>query len=210
MIPVSPKNEPTLPEFDFAMRVRQPGVAWLAAQGIPMSGPIPTGTKVRSYWRECLPFLYRSYGGICAYLGVFVMREAGGISVDHYVAKSKIAGQTYEWSNYRLASAKMNSRKRDYSTVLDPFTLAPDTFLLELITGHIFVNPALPTQARKAAQMTIDRLKLDKPCREMRARYFGKYLALRGADNKSRIAAATWLKSESPFVFYEAQRQDLL
>lgn len=210
VIPVSPKSEPRPPVFDFDAKVRKPGVAWLTSEGIPMSGPIPKGKKAPPYWRACLPHLHHEYGGICAYLCVYVERCSGGVSVDHYVAKSNFAGHTYEWSNYRLASATMNARKRDYSTVLDPFTLTPGTFQLELITGHIFVKPGLPPAARTAAQATIDRLNLDRPCREMRARHYTQYLALRGANSRPNPAAIAWLRSHSPFVFQEAQRQGVL
>jgi len=210
LIPVAPRSEPKPPGFDFDARVRRPGAAWLAAEGLDTNAPLPSGKKVPPLWRECLPHLHHEYGGICAYLCVYVERCSGGATVDHYVAKSKLAGQTYEWSNYRLASATMNARKRDYSTVLDPFTLTPGTFQLELITGHIFVNPELSPAARQAAQATIERLKLDKPCREMRARHYSQYLALRGAGEEPSPAALSWLRSQSPFVFSEAQRQGVL
>lgn len=124
------------------------------------------------------------------------------------MAKSKLAGQAYEWSNYRLASTTMNSRKRDYSTVLDPFTIAADTFHLELITGRIYPNPALPPAQQTAARRTIRRLKLDKPCREMRARRYSDYVAL--VQNGPNSAAVEQLRRYSPFVWYEANRQGLL
>lgn len=210
MIPVSPKSEPKAPVFDFDAKVRKPGVAWLTAEGIAMNDPLPKGKKAPPHWRKCLPQLHHEYGGICAYLSVYVEQCSGGVSVDHYVAKSKLAGQTYEWANYRLASATMNARKRDYSTVLDPFTLSPGTFYLELITGHIFVNPELSEQARKTAQATIERLHLDRPCREMRARHYSQYIELRGAGAEPNPAAINWLRRYSPFVFREAQRQGVL
>lgn len=204
MIPVTPQPEPG----GFDADVRQPGLAWLKASGIATGAPIPKGTKPPRHWRKCLPELHSAYEGICAYLCVHIERCAGGISVDHYIAKSKLAGEAYEWSNFRLASLAMNSRKRDYSTVLDPFLLQPDTFFLELVTGRIYANPSLDPAVRTSADETIRRLGLDKPCREMRARRYSDYVALvRNGPNADAVAQ---LQRYSPFVWYEASRQGLL
>ena len=74
MIPVSPKKEPG----DFDANVRQPGLAWLAAEGIALNGPIPKGKKAPPHWRKCLGKLHKKYGGVCAYLCVHVERCTGG------------------------------------------------------------------------------------------------------------------------------------
>lgn len=197
MIPVVPQPEPA----DFDVKVRQPGNAWLAGKGIAMNAPLPKGTDPHPYWRKCLEELHRSYGGICAYLAVHVERATGAASVDHYVAKSALAGDTYEWSNYRLACLAMNARKRAFDDVLDPFALPADVFHLELITGRIYVNPALANaQLVGDAQATIDRLKLDNGInREIRARHFDEYL--------QQLRPAGLLARYSPFVWAEAQRQ---
>lgn len=205
MIPVRAQPEP--PHFD--AYVRQPGLAWLNGAGIALSRRIPPKTMVPPLWRLALDDLHARYQGVCAYLCVFVERCTGGVSVDHYVAKSRAAGQAFEWANYRLACTTMNSRKRDYSTVLDPFTLAPDTFFLELITGRIYPNPAISVAQRRAARVTIRRLGLDGGlCREMRARRYSDYLTLRGR-RRSRAAEAN-LRRYAPFLWYEADRQGLL
>lgn len=198
MIPVAAKPEPS----DFDARVRQPGLAWLAANGIPLNKKLPPKTLLGAYWRRCLDDLHTSYGGICSYLCVFVERCTGGVSVDHLVPKSRRAGLAYEWSNYRLACMAMNAAKRDYEDVLDPFSLAPETFHLELVTGRIFPNPALTGAAASAAKDCVDRLGLDEPePRRMRVRHFQDYLAHRSTD---------FLRRYSPFVWYEANRQGLL
>lgn len=116
VIPVRPADAP--PDFD--ARVRQPGLRWLEAHGISLDTRLEPGTKIHPYWRECLDDLHTSYDGICAYLCVFVERCTGGASTDHFVAKSTMAGLAYEWSNYRLACATMNARKRDFEGMLDP------------------------------------------------------------------------------------------
>ncbi len=203
MIPVKLQGEPKT----FAKRVRAPGVSWLKTNSVAANGPVPKGLKLPPYWRECLKDLHDSYDGVCAYICVYIERCVGGTSVDHFVAKSKAPHQAYEWDNYRLACTTMNSRKRDYSTVLDPFTLPPDTFHLELVTGRIYPNPTLSAGDKAKANETIRRLKLDDPCREIRSRRYDDYLGLR-RDNQT--AAESHLRRYSPFIWYEAKRQGLL
>ncbi len=200
MIPVHQQPEPAT----FDAQVRTPGLAYLAEMAYALNLPLPPNATIEPYWRgACLTDLHRAYGGICAYLCVFVERCSGGMSVDHFVAKSANAGLAYEWSNYRLACSIMNSRKRDYSDVLDPFALAHSLLMLQLSTGHIYPNPKLQVVARRIVEQTIERLGLDDPiCREMRARWFQEYLEYQ--------LPSAYLKSKSPFVWYEAKRQGLL
>jgi uncharacterized protein (TIGR02646 family) len=205
MIPVTPRPEP--PRFD--ERVRRPGRNWLEQQAIPLDTRLEPGTKLHPYWRECLDDLHTSYGGVCAYLCIYVERCAGGASTDHFVAKSKRADLAYEWSNYRFACSMMNSRKRDFEDVLDPFSLAPDTFRLELSLGRIYPNPDLPEPDREAARGTIMRLDLDHDrCREMRRRRWHDYVAARGPIKNPPLEDQ--LRCYSPFVWLEARRQELL
>lgn len=200
MIPVTAQPEP--PAFD--VDVRQKGLAHLIdTYGFPLNRPLPPKAKIKPYWRACLTDLHQAYGGVCAYLGVFFERVMGGGSVDHFIAKSTCAGPAYEWSNYRLACSTMNSRKREYSNVLDPFSLAPDLFRLQLSTGRIYPNPHLAAQPMRIVEETIERLGLDDPqCRELRARWYQDYLEHRLPPH--------YLKQKSPFVWYEANRQGLL
>jgi uncharacterized protein (TIGR02646 family) len=205
VIPVRPVNAPR----DFEERVRQPGLRWLETHGIPLETRLESGTNIHPYWRECLDELHTSYDGVCAYLCVFVERCTGGASTDHFVAKSRMAGLAYEWSNYRLACTTMNARKRDFEGVLDPFALAPDTFRLELVTGRIYPNPEQPEPECRVAQSTIDRLGLDDAgCRQMRARRFLDYVMTRGAQPTPPVEAQ--LRRYSPFLWLEAKRQGLL
>jgi uncharacterized protein (TIGR02646 family) len=199
VIPVAPQPEPAA----FDAQVRQRGLQWMNAQGIGLNQPLPSGTALPPYWRDCLADLHTSYGGICAYVAVFVERVTGTPSADHFVAKSQDPGLTYEWSNYRLACSKMNSRKRDFSDVLDPFTLAPGTFRMEPVTGRIYADPALPPTDMVAAEATIQRLHLDDAeCRELRARHLEECLQGDRSGNN--------LRKYSPFVWQEAKRQGLL
>lgn len=199
MIPIQPRNEPA----DFDAKVRQKGLNWLRKKGLPSSGPLPTGTTLKPYWRSCLAQLHDAYNGICAYVCMYIHPVTGASTVEHFVAKSGDLGRAYEWENYRLACAKMNSRKRDFSDVIDPFYMHDDMFHLDLIAGSIYPNPALSAASRKEVEDTIQRLKLDDAeCRKARTDYFSEYI-------DGRINAQ-YLKEKSPFVWSEANRQGLL
>lgn len=199
MIPVTPQVEPAA----FDAEVRVPGNAWLAAKALNLAAPLPKGTKPPAFWRECLDDLHTLYGGVCAYLAVYMERATGAASVDHFVPKSAAAGQTYEWSNYRLACHAMNARKRAFDDVLDPFVMPADVFRLELVSGRIFVNSSITGQLLLDAIATIDRLRLDSSShREIRARHYQQYI--------QNDISSNHLRKMSPFVWHEANRQGLL
>lgn len=199
MIPVALQAEP----IDFERLVRQPGRAWLALKGIPLDQTLASNTEFKPCWRDCLDDLYRSYGGVCAYLAVYFERATGGASVDHYIPKSKRVDLAYEWGNYRLASAIMNSRKNDYDDVLDPFEVEMDWFHLELVSGRIFPNKNLDDPLKRQIAATIERLGLDDGSnREMRARHY--------QDFCEELYTADFLAMRSPLVFAEAKRQRLV
>jgi uncharacterized protein (TIGR02646 family) len=199
VIPVAAQPEP--PAFD--AEVRQKGVAHLKKNGFELHEALPLNANIAPYWRACLTDLHRAYGGVCAYLCVYVERVTGAVSVDHFIAKSTQAGLAYEWHNYRLACSTMNSRKHDYADVLDPFSVKPGEFRLELATGHVYPNPDLDCVRRRVVQATISRLKLDAPqCRDLRASGFQACV--------EGHVSADYLRRKSPFVRFEAERQGLL
>ncbi len=133
MIHVDAKPEP----IGFDADVRQKGIAYLRRKSIALDRPVPEKTKINPYWRAYLDDLYSQYQGYCAYLAVFFERVTGGGSVDHFIAKSQRADLAYEWSNYRLACSRMNSRKREYEDVLDPFEVDTGWFHLEVVSGRL-------------------------------------------------------------------------
>lgn len=207
MIPVAPKKAPK----GFNATVFRPGLAWLNKHKIPLQQKLAAGTKLKPLWRRSLKRLHRRYDGVCAYLSVWIEPVTGGATVDHFVAKSKRAGDAYRWSNFRLACSTMNARKRDYDDVLDPFTLAPDTFRLDLVTGKISPNSALNAALFDAALHTIDCLSLDDaPNRKNRVRRFDDYLKLRSEAKPGATTHEQILRRDSPFIWYEAKRQGLL
>jgi hypothetical protein len=201
MIYVVPQPEPA--EFD--ARVRQRGRTWLQERGWLRPQPLPAGAgkELPPYWRDCLSDLHAQYAGICAYLCVYIERVTGGATVDHFVAKSPRPDLAYEWDNYRLACSIMNSRKRDYSKVLDPFELQNGWFRLELVSGSIYPSPELEGRQQEQVAVTIERLGLDdEGNRELRSRHFQEFME----DQYT----AEFLRKRSPFVYREALRQGLL
>jgi uncharacterized protein (TIGR02646 family) len=199
MIPVTQQAEPA----DFDAKVRQPGLKWLADEGIALNAPPPKASDLPAYWSKSNRQLWDAYSGVCAYLAIYFEWVIGAESTDHFIAKSKNAGHAYEWSNYRLSCLGANRNKREFDDLLDPIGLKRDTFVLNLSDGAIKPNPALDAADQAAASNTIKRLKLDSPdCNAMRAKHYSNYIK-KGVSGK-------FLKEHSPFVWYEAQRQGLL
>ena len=198
MIPVTPKPEP--PDFD--RKVRKKGKAWLEKKGLPTTGPLPPNTKLSPFWHNCLDELHEAYSGVCAYLAVYLMLSVGA-TVDHFMPSSRDAAGIYEWDNYRLASPRVNSRKKNEVGILDPFTIRPEMFYLEFVTGKIFPNPSLSAAEKAQVDRTIGILGLDLSC--CRRTRGGHYL-----DYKERRFSVDYFRSMSPFVYAETVRQGLL
>jgi uncharacterized protein (TIGR02646 family) len=199
MIPVPPKAEPA----DFDRKVRKPGQKWLRDNNIVPGAPPPDASKLPPYWRETQKTLWNAYDRVCAYLCIYFDWPLGAGSTDHFVAKSKDAGQAYEWTNYRLSCLGMNRQKNRFDDILDPFQIQHETFVLNLVSGEIGLGPRLSPTLVAQAEDTIKRLKLDDPeTNDMRAKHFADYL--------SEQVTESYLARHSPFVWYEARRQGLL
>lgn len=198
MIPVELQPEP--PDFD--ENVRQRGRSWLANHGVESDAPPPDPAALPAYWQPFNRQLWAAYDGVCAYLAIHFEWCLGAASTDHFVAKSRDAGDAYEWHNYRLSCLAANRNKGRFDDILDPIGLEPSTFVPELATGRIRANPSLDDELRIEAERTIARLKLDSPeHNEMRAKRFARYVE--GRDEQT-------LRDWSPFVWHEARRQNLL
>lgn len=198
MIPVTLQAEPS----DFDLNVRIPGRKWLHAKGISLNSPPTDPSKLPRYWSRSNKQLWDLYGGFCAYLAIYFERVTGASSTDHFVAKSRNAGDAYEWKNYRLSCLGPNRNKREFDDVADPIGLKTETFLLILSTGKINISSSLTQSEKDLAKTTIARLKLNSAeHKKMRARHFTDYL---------RYKHQQTLKELSPFIWYEANRQNLL
>lgn len=212
MIPVALALEPRT----FDARVRQPGLRAIAelcgkppptrrTAGRPFlpiarrEQDIPAD-RLPPYWEACLDDLMEQYDAICAYSCFRIHRVTGARSADHFAAKSRAWRRVYEWSNYRLCSARLNARKQAHA-VLDPFAIQPGWFQLELVAFQVHPDRRLAKSLQARIQRTIDRLGLDDFC-EDRAEDAEQYW--------SRDVSLRVLRQDSPFVAYELMWQGRL
>lgn len=192
MIRVRQESEPS----DFNANVRQPGLAFLRMTPRPTSRDF----EKAAYWRRALSQLKASYGDVCAYSSVWIPSEC---TVDHYHPKSRYARLAYEWSNYRLALARMNNNKGESLIVLDPFTIQSGWFVLEFATLLVRPNAAESTVLQQRVQRSIDILKLnrDDALVNLRFEVFKSY-------REGRLSL-TDLDPKYPFIAFEIRRQGI-
>jgi hypothetical protein len=200
----------------FDAEVRQPGLNALA-ELVGEPSRVRTGPKrpkiadrredIRSkdfptYWREALPDLLTAYHRICAYTALYIHRITGAQSVDHMAAKSSHWRDVYEWNNYRLACARVNSRK-GVKSPLDPFEIEDGWFELELVDYQVIPGAGVQEPLRTQVRATIHDLHLNDPNQCLaRADYADEYLA--------RHTTLDYLERRAPFVARELRRQNKL
>ena len=146
MIPVQPQPEPE----GFSERIRKPGVAFL--KQVPH--PTTAQWNGKEYWRRALSSMRASYKSICAYSAHWISPITGGHSIDHFMPKVLQPDLAYEWSNFRYTASKFNARKGTH-TILDPFRLEPDWFILDFDSFLIRPNPRLAPEHKAAVQNSI-------------------------------------------------------
>lgn len=218
MIPVTEADPPA----DFGTRVRQPGldaIAELVGERPSRSRPGPKRKKIANsrpeippdafppLWRDVLPDMLRSYHRICAYLSLYIEHATGSPTVDHVIPKSKAWDKVYEWSNYRLASAIVNTKKNDFALALDPFEIRPGWFALELVEFQVIVGPKARGQVAKQVDSTIRTLGLNlRDCREARREYVENYELGPGHGGID----LPYLTRRAPFIAGELRRQKRL
>ncbi|MBE7503761.1 MAG: hypothetical protein HS113_26445 [Verrucomicrobiales bacterium] len=212
MIPVTPAPEP--PGFD--AKVRQKGlsaIAELTGHGarVPRRGrrrrrvatreqDIPAGS-FPPYWRDALDDLLQSYDRRCAFLALYLEHGTGNPSVDHMLPKSKRWDAIYEWLNYRLCAAGINARKKDLTSLIDPFTCKPGWFSLELVGFQVIQGPRSPSANAAAVNATLELLNGIEFCRA-REEYVSSY--------ESGHIDLPYLERRAPFVALELRRQGRL
>ncbi|MBR7634506.1 hypothetical protein [Janthinobacterium lividum] len=213
MIPVKLASEP----FTFDELVRVPGLRAISEMigqkpkharkaGKPYKKIARSKNKIPpdkfpAYWTHALDSLMISYNQICAYSAFRIHPVTGARSADHMVAKSHAWRQVYEWNNYRLACSRLNSRKKDFFDVIDPFLVKHDWFVLNIFTFEIEAAPRLDAAIAKKISDTIIRLDLND-FKHHREEYAEDYL-------KGEISLRI-LKKEAPFIAYELFRQKKL
>lgn len=161
---------------------------------------IPSG-DFPPYWRDVLPEMRTLYASRCAYLAMYLEPATGSPTVDHVIPRSRNWRLVYEWSNYRLAASLVNSRKNDLETVLDPFTIAPETFALDFTTLEVTAG-AVGRQLPVLELATTLSILNAADCCLQRAEYVDAY---RAYDISLR-----WLERRAPFIAQELRRQGKL
>ena len=203
MIPVNPAPAPA----DFDERVRNPGrdaIAELIGERPSRRRPGPKRKKLAEtrdeipaehfppYWRDVLPDMLESYSRLCAYLSLYIEHATGSPSVDHVIPKSKAWDKVYEWSNYRLASALINS-KRSIEFVLDPFEIDDRLFALEFVSFQVKLGERARGALAEDVANTIEKLGLNlRECRQARREYVENY--------EKKMISLDYLQRRAPFI----------
>lgn len=186
--------KPEYPQFD--TQVRQPGAAFLA------SCPNPTSEQFRTknYWNRAAKQLHAAYSGICAYTATYLPEQG---SIDHFVPKTVTPGLAYEWTNFRLASGRVNNAKGRQTNILDPFAIADDWFQLEIPTCLLKARPDLPQNLKAQINGTINSLRLNDDDFYVQERC---NILIEYAKDNINLA---FLERRYPFLARELVRQNL-
>jgi len=194
VIPVQQQPEPE----DFSERVREKGAAFL--ERVPH--PTSEQWKGKEYWRAAIPDMRKAYKGMCAYSAHWISYVTGSQSIDHFVPRVLRPDLAYAWSNFRYVSSRFNSRKGTH-TVLDPFTLEPNWFVIDFPSLLVKPNLRLLPDQRQAVLDTIECLKLneDEDLVLVRQEYVEDF-----CKGETSFAHLT---KRVPFIAYELRRQGL-
>ncbi|NJK32064.1 MAG: hypothetical protein HC927_06395 [Deltaproteobacteria bacterium] len=168
MIPV----ERIEPPDGFEENVRAKGLAWIAGQRQPIN-------KFQPYWTWCEPYLHDAFRGRCGWAAMWI--TSGW--VEHFVSQTECVRRAqpelaYDWYNYRYVMPELNSSKKRWRPVLDPFDVKPGWFRIHLPTFHLVMTDAIPPEYRPLATETLVGLGLDKSVKLLRIRrkWMARYL----------------------------------
>lgn len=189
MIRFEPVPEP--PTFD--ENGRKPGLQWLRDH--------PDAKRPRDYWTPFKPHLADGFRMLCGYSAMY---EPVG-TVDHFVSSRHNRRQAYEWTNYRFASAWINSSKQCADErVLDPYEVQDGWFEILLPSLQLVLTDAVPPQLRSRAEFTLERLHLRDDERVVRQRrewyrmYRDGELSLEGLRSKAPLIARAIDRPQCP------------
>ncbi len=177
----------------FGADVRAKGQAYLRTK------PKPNAKQFgrHAYWKAALPWLKAAHGNICAFSCLWI---PGQCSVDHYEPKSVRPDLAYEWSNYRLATDRINSNKGESTRVLDPFQIQNEWFALDLANLYVGPGAGLDQATRTRVEETIAILRLnDEVWVEYRFEVLREFL--------DGTVAFDFLQRRYPFIAAEVARQ---
>jgi hypothetical protein len=187
-------QQPEYPLFD--VEVRQPGTTFLATNPNPSSQDF----KKKSYWSKAAPHLHAAYSGICAYTAMYLPQQG---SVDHFHPKTIHPHLAYEWSNYRLATGRVNSSKGNLTDILDPFEVENDWFFMDIPSCMVKPNPALDQPLRMRISHTINSLRFNQD-----ESYVQERCAILIDYAKGDVSFG-FLERRYPFLAKEVARQNL-
>lgn len=185
------------PEYPgFNSQVREPGEAFLAAC------PTPTSEQFRkkSFWTRAAKELHAAYSGICAYTATYLPEQG---SVDHFIPKTVQPKLAYEWSNYRLASGRVNSRKGNQIDILDPFNVDNDWFEIDIPSCLLKAKNGLSHELRAQINGTINSLGLNADD------YYVQERCNILIDYAKGEISLSFLERRYPFLAKEVRRQNL-
>ena len=215
MIPVALAEEP----MDFDAKVRQPGLSAideLVGRDPRIKRPGPRRRKIAEteaevsadafppFWREALDDMMGAYEQRCAYLAMFI-EDTGNPTVDHVIPKSLAWDRVYEWSNYRLCTGIVNSKKGNLLELVDPIAARVGWFELDLASYRIVRGTKAQKTHHRKIDATLPLLNL-RDCYRQRQRYVEDYRL--GPGNKGIDLA--YLEHRAPFIAAELRRQGQL
>ena len=146
MMPVPKVAEPAA----FNSKARLPGNAWLAAN--------PNKARPKPLWEPFTAALGAGFGERCGYAAMY---DPTGGTVDHYLSVKHHRSLSYEWGNYRFASAPLNASKKNADDeVLDPYDVGEGWFEIILPSLQLRVTAKVPAAYLAKAEHTLKRLKL--------------------------------------------------
>ena len=215
MIPVVLAKEPA----SFDKKVRQPGLAAideLVGRAPHRKHPGPRRAKVAdtesripadkfpTFWRKALDDMMSGYEQRCAYLAMFI-EDTGSPTVDHVIPKSLAWERVYEWSNYRLCTGIVNSKKGELLDLVDPIAAKARWFELEFASFRVVRGSSAPKRQHQKIDATLPLLNL-RDCCLQRKRYVEDYRL--GPGNEGIDLA--YLERRAPFIASELRRQGQL
>lgn len=187
-------QKPEYPGFD--SQVRQPGAAFLSVC------PNPTSEQFRkkNFWNRAAKELHAAYSGICAYTATYLPEQG---SVDHFLPKTLNPELAYEWSNFRLASGRVNSCKSNQTNILDPFDVDNDWFEMDIPSCLLRAKAGLQSELRARINTTINSLRLNADD------YYVQERCNILIDYAKGEISLSFLKRRYPFLAKEIGRQNL-
>ena len=179
---------------EFRAQVSVPGARWLENH--------PDGGRPPDYWSSFQSHLAAGFNDLCGYLAMYVTDG----TVDHFVSVREDRSRTYDWSNYRFASAWMNSVKGSVSStdILDPYAVEDGWFEILLPSLQLVVTDAVPERLRTRAEFVLDRLRLRDDARVLRQRaewyrmYVERQMTLAELARKAPLIARAVRASQQP------------